>query len=321
MILVRSAPSSSSRLAHLAGQQGQIAGVQPDRTEPAPGQFDPDPHRVHHVVGVDQQGGALAHGRDLGCEGLALVAVQQGEGVRRGAGRGHAVAPAGLQIGGGGEAGDVGRPGRGDRGQFVGPPRSHLDARPVAGHRGHPGGGRGDRRVVVVDAEQQGLQDHRLGEARLDDHHRRAREIDLALGVAPDVPGEAVVGQPVQGVLVDHAAVAQEGQRLSIEPEMPQRPQRPADPGDHPVAPPVGQSAGEQFEDAPPIGRPRLPGRPQHGQLVVVGQQRGGRNLARSPAQILGGGHRGQPITRVGWTGPSAAAFGSRCGSEWAGAG
>ena len=67
----------------------------------------------------------------------------------------------------------------------------------------HPGRGRRDGRVVVVDRQQHRLEQHRLGERRLDDQQRRVGEVDLALGVAPDVAAEPVVGQPRQGRLVD----------------------------------------------------------------------------------------------------------------------
>ena len=285
MILVRVGAERVQLLADPGGQHGQVAGVQPDRAEPAAGQLDADPDRLEHVVGVDQQGGVLAQRGDLRRERLPLGAVQQGEGVRRGAAGGHAVATPGLQVGGGREPGDVGRPRGRHRGQLLGPAGAHLDAGPRSGHRGHPGRGRGDGGVVVVDAQQQGLQHHGLGEGALHDQHRGAGEVDLALGVAPDVAAEGVAGQPVRGGLVDDLAVEQEAQRLVVEPEVPQRPQRPADPGHHAVAAAFGQPAGEQLEDAAPGRGARPQGGPQHGQLVVVGQQGGGRHLARPPGR------------------------------------
>jgi hypothetical protein len=42
------------------------------------------------------------------------------------------------------------------------------------------------------------------------------------------------------------------------------------------VPPAVGKRAREQLEDRPATGRAGLEGGLQHGQLVVVGQQRGG---------------------------------------------
>src|SRR5207249_3690022 len=116
------------------------------------------------VVGVDQQRGLLAQRGDLGGERRALVVVQQGEGVRGGTRRRDAVAPAGLQVRGAGEAGQVGGPGGGDRAPLVGTPRAHLDDRPATGGGHHPGGGRGDRAVVVEHRQHERLQDHRLGE-------------------------------------------------------------------------------------------------------------------------------------------------------------
>src|SRR5690606_33400287 len=113
------------------------------------------------------------------------------------------VAEAGRQVGGGGEAADVRGAGGGHRGEFVGAPGAHLDQRAVPGGRGHAGGRGGDGGVVVEDGEDHGLQQHALGEAALHPQQRGAGEVHLALGVAPDVAGEAVVRQPVEGVCVD----------------------------------------------------------------------------------------------------------------------
>ena len=175
MILVWVAPSeSSSSRTWLASR---ARSPESSRTAPSrpPVSSTPGPDRVHHVVGVDQQRGVLAERGDLRPEGLGLVAVQQGEGVRRGATGRYVVAPARLQVRRRLEPGDVGGPGRRHRRQLLGPPGTHLDAGSVAGHRRHPGGGRGDRRVVVVDAEQHRLQHHALGEGAVHDQQRRTR--------------------------------------------------------------------------------------------------------------------------------------------------
>ena len=71
----------------------------------------------------------------------------------------------------------------------------------------HAGGRRGDGAVVVVDRQGQGLQDAGLGEGALHGQQRGAGEVALALGVAADRPGEAVVAQEVQGLVVDPGAV------------------------------------------------------------------------------------------------------------------
>ena len=137
-----------------------------------------------------------------------LVVVQQGEGVGGGAGGRHGVAPAGLQIGGGREAGQVGRAGGGDRGLLVRAPRTHLDQRPAPGRGDHPGGRGGDRAVVVEHRQDERLQHHALGERARDGQDRGAGEEELALGVPVDVAGEPVVGQPRGGVVVDDAGLA-----------------------------------------------------------------------------------------------------------------
>ena len=52
------------------------------------------------------------------------------------------------------------------------------------------------------------------------------------------------------------------------------RVERPSDPGDDAVAATLRQPAREQLEDRPPVGRAGLPRGLDHGQLVVVGQER-----------------------------------------------
>ena len=78
------------------------------------------------------------------------------------------------------------------------------------GGDGHAGGGCGDGAVVVVDRQGQGLQDAGLGEGALHGQQRRTGEVALALGVAADRPGEAVVAQEVQGLVVDDPGAVQE---------------------------------------------------------------------------------------------------------------
>ena len=94
--------------------------------------------------------------------------MQQGEGVCRGAGGGHPVAVSGSQVGGGTETSDPGGPSRCHGRLLVGAARPHLDDRASFGHERHAGRRRGDRGVVVVDGQQQGLQQARLGEGALD---------------------------------------------------------------------------------------------------------------------------------------------------------
>ena len=198
--------------ADLDGLGEQVAGVQPHGAQLGSGDVDRDLDRRRHVVGVDQQGRALAQAGDLRLERGALGVVQQGERVRARAGGRHAVRAPRLEVAGGREPGHVGRAGGGDRRLLVGTARAHLQAGAVAGGGDHPRGGRGDRRVVVEDREDQRLQQHALGEGGLHHEERRAGEEALALGVAGDVAGEAVAGQEVQRLLVDHAALAQRGE-------------------------------------------------------------------------------------------------------------
>ena len=130
------------------------------RPAPGPATSTPQPTASRDVVGVDQQRGARCPATSTCARNaVALGVVQQREGVRRGARRRDAVA--------------AGRP-RGSR-WLAKPARyaaraaataasSWVRREPISMHgrppaaRRHPRGGRGDRRVVVVDREQQRLE-------------------------------------------------------------------------------------------------------------------------------------------------------------------
>ena len=51
-----------------------------------------------------------------------------------------------------------------------------------------------------------------------------------------------------------------------------------------PITAALRQASGEEFEDTASIRRTGSKRSTHHGQLIVIGQQRGGRNLARSPS-------------------------------------
>ncbi len=167
--------------------------------------------------------------------------VQQGPGVRGGAGGRDAVAPAGREVGRGGEAGEVGRPGGGDGRLLVGAPRAHLDARPVARRVRHPGRRRGDRAVVVEDRQRQRLEQHRLGEGALDRQHaaspgrrprpRRSRRCRRRTGSRPATAG-CVVDHP--GIGAASPARSSPYRKCGIALE------QPAGAGDHAVPRPSG---------------------------------------------------------------------------------
>ena len=101
-----------------------------------------------------------------------------------------------------------------------------MHGRPPAARRHARGRGR-DRRVVVEDRQDERLEDHALGEGRLDDEDRRLREVALALGVAADVTGEAVAREPVDGRPVDDLLVGEEAQLVVAEAELPRAPRAP----------------------------------------------------------------------------------------------
>lgn len=270
-------------LAHPVGDEQQVAGVDAHRAQLGPGHLHGRADRLGDVVGVHQERGVPAQRIHLGAEGVPLVVVQQREGVRGGADGGDVVAEAGGQVGGGRETADVGRAGGGHGGQLVGAAGAHLDQRARSGGGGHAGGGGRDRGVVVEDGEDHRLQQHALAEGALHPHDRRAREVHLALGVAPDVAAEPVLGEPVQGLLVDDVLLAQETQYVRVEAEVLHRVQHPPGARHHAVAAAVRQPPGEDLEHAPPPGRTGLQGRPQHGQLVLVREERRRGDVHRQP--------------------------------------
>ena len=142
----------------------------------------------------------------------------------------------------------------------------------VTGRVEHPRRRRGDRRVVVEHAEQEGLEDHRLGEGGLDGQHRFVRQVHLAVPEGRDVPGELAPRRhcrvpacrsPGRPGGHDGVVEAEGVEQLHGAPHAP----------DHPVPPPRGQPAREQLEHAASVADPGLQGGVEHRQLVVVGEQ------------------------------------------------
>ncbi|SCF64248.1 hypothetical protein GA0115256_108710 [Streptomyces sp. DconLS] len=286
-------------LADPVRDQEQIAGIDTYRAQLGPGHLHRRTDRLGDVVRVHQQRGAGAEGVHLGPEGVPLVVVQQGEGVRGGADGRDAVAEAGREVGRGGETADVGGARGGDGRQLMGAAGAHLDQRALTGGGGHPGGGGRDRRVVVEDGEHHRLQQHALGEAALHPQDRGTREVHLALGVAPDVPGEPVVGQPRQGLLVDDPLLAQEAELALVEAEVLHRVQDAPGARDHAVAPPLRQPPGEDLEHAAPLGRTGLQRGLQHRQFVLVREERRRGHIHRQPKVRCVHGEDGTPYSSV----------------------
>jgi hypothetical protein len=138
----------------------------------------------------------------------------------------------------------------------------------------YAGSGRRHGAVVVEDRERECLQHHGVGERADDGEDGGAGEVQLALGVAVDVAGELVVGEPVEGAPVDDAL--QRCELLVAEPEVVDRFQEPPRARHHPVATPVGQPPREHLENTLPGGRAVGERGGDHRQFVPVGQERGG---------------------------------------------
>ncbi len=171
-----------------------------------------------------------------------------------------------------GEPGEVGGPRGGHGGLLVCAARAHLDEGATVGRARHPGRGRGDCGVVVEDRQGQRLQHDAFAEGAVNRQHRRAGEVQLALGVPVDVAAESVVREIVQGVGVEE--VRKRFQRGVVERELRQRFHEARGSGDHAVPPTLGQPAGEHLERGAPMRGAVAQRRREHGQLVLVGQQR-----------------------------------------------
>ena len=277
MIRVFVAPSSSSSSRAWVASVGRSPESSRIPPSSGPAHLDGVADALVDVVGVDEQRRPRAEGGHLGAEGRDLVVVQQRERVRAGARRRDAVAASGLEVGARAEADQVRRSGGGDGRLLVGAPRAHLDARAFARRGDHAGRGGGDGAVVVEDRQRQGLEQNPLGERGPDGEHRRAREVEIALGVAVDVAAEAEAGQPVQQPRVGEPLLAQAGQLAVAEAEVRQRLEQPRGTGDDAEAAAVREPAGEDLEHAVPVGGAVGQCRGHHRQLVPVGEQGGSR--------------------------------------------
>ncbi len=220
------------------------------------------------------------------------------------------VVPPGPQVRGRREAGEVGGPGAGHGGQLVGAARAHLDQRPPVGGGHHPGRRRSNGAIVIEDGQDERLQDDGLGEGAVHDQDRRPGKVAVAFRVSPDIAAEGVGLQVAQGGLVGDPGLAQELKVGGAEPEALQGVQQPPGACHHAIAPAIGQVPGEDLEDGPLRCRAAVQRGPQHGQLVVVGQQggtRAGLDASTAVARITGHagslrgpleGRPGQPARR-----------------------
>ena len=288
--------------ADLAGEHPQVPGVDADAAESGPGDLDRRRHALRDVVGVHQEGGVHTEGLHLRAEGGRLVrtlraGVQQGERVGGRPGGGHAVPARRLHVGGGGEPGEVGGPGRGDRRLLVCAAGPHLDDGAAVRRGGHPRGGGGDRAVVVEHGQDQGLEYDALREPAPDAQHGRAGEEQFALRVAVDVTRETEVAEPVGGPLVERTR--QRLDLLVVEPEVRHAFEEPTGAADHPVPTAGGQASGEDLEHTRPVGGAVRQGRPDHGELVLVREQGGGRSPGGG--RDMGGSRRGHGGDSTAW--------------------
>src|SRR5271154_7616882 len=99
---------------------------------------------------------------------------------------------------------------------------------------------------MIENRQRQRLEHHTFSEATGYRKYRRAREIQLTLGVTVDVAAEPKIAQVSQRVRIEE--FRQRFARGVVEPELGQRLQEPSGPGHHAVSTPGGQFASEQLE-------------------------------------------------------------------------
>ena len=166
---------------------------------------------------------------------------------------------------------------------LVGAPRAHLDARPVAG--GHASSARRPRRSPSRGCRSRAAASRAAPprrSVRLDDQQRGVGEVDLALGVAPDVAGEAV-RRPASRSVGSSTTSSSARERLVVEAEVLERVERPADAGDHAVPAALGQPPREQLEDRAAVRGARPPA-PPAAWSARSGRSAGPSTRARAPA-------------------------------------
>ncbi len=142
-------------------------------------------------------------------------------------------------------------------------------------------GGR-DGGVVVQHAQRERLEDDGLGEGALDREDRRPREVELALAVARDRAGEAVVLEEREGRGIHDLLVAEEAQLVVAEAEVADEAQQAAGAGDDAEAAAAGEPAAEQLEHAAAMSRAVAECGVEHRELVAVGVQRRSSRACRS---------------------------------------
>src|ERR1700678_3477664 len=104
---------------------------------------------------------------------------------------------------------------------------------------------------MVENRQRQRLEHHTFSEAAGYRKYRRAREIQLTLGVTVDVAAEPKFAQVSQRVRIEE--FRQRFARGIVEPELGQRLQKPSRPGHHAVSATVRQPTSEQLERGPAV--------------------------------------------------------------------
>ena len=125
---------------------------------------------------------------------------------------------------------------------------------------------------MVQDRQHHRLQHHGVLEAALDAQHGGVGEVQLALLVAVHVAGEAVLGEVLEGLLLQHSGASEVAQVRLIEAEVGDRVEDATGAGERAVAAALGQGTGEHLEDAAARCGARLTGGLQHRELVEIGE-------------------------------------------------
>ena len=182
-----------------------------------------------------------------------------------------------------------------------------------------------DRAVVVEMRSRSVSSTTASANVRLDDQERASRGSSGSPSAYPQMSPVKRYAASQSRVGSSTTCATSAGQLGVVEAERLERVQQPADAGHHAVPAALRQPAPEQLEDRAPVGRPGAQGGLQHGQLVVVGEQR--RAVARGRAEghgydcaTMGRVHRspgrGRAGARPGRVDPAREARGSRsCGT------
>ena len=185
--------------------------------------------------------------------------------------RRNAVAVRRLQVRRRVKTSQVRRPRRRHRRILMRATRPHLNQRAAIGSRHHTGSRRGYRRIRIHDGQNHRLQNHALGKRAAHRQDRRMRKIQIPLAVTINMARKMIIPQVIQRRVIQERQV---GQLFFRKHEVLHRAQHTRRARHHAVSTLVRQPAGKNLKRTRAMRRPIRQRRLQHGQLVLIRQQR-----------------------------------------------